>query len=436
MMIVVGGSACGTGGADPGQPAQVEMSALSGNGLDPSFGNGGVVLTQFGNNVNNFGFADAALQSNGDILVLGTVTFIGGATQSAVLVRYLPNGALDPAFGTAGQVTVTLGTFETAPLTMSIQGDGKILAVVAVANTNGPGPVYLLRFTASGQPDSTFGSGGRVVVTFPAPPSFSASPKLVLAQPDGKILLAGSATPPRHNTSPPQTVLARYLTNGALDTTFGSGGFASAVAVGTPLAVALLSDGGEFVINNQAAVAQFSGAGTLLSAPTGASVVASKPSGSGLGPVAFLSNGQFLIASIVPVTRHFNNLGVTRYTPFGAVDPSFQSPAFSFGAALTQSTPSAVAIDALGRVVVGGGYSPDTVGTTLFGVARLTPSGSLDTSFGSGGVLTTSVALGGEAWSTLVQPDGRIISAGVVAIAKDTSVTETDLAVLRYLSGN
>jgi len=435
-VIAAGGSACGLGADQAPAGEVVEMSALAGNGLDPTFGNGGIVQTQFGNDVNNFGFADAILQPDGDVVVLGTVSFVNGTQQSGVLVRYLASGALDPAFGSGGEALLSLGTSITAPLTMSLQPDGKILVIAAVVNGSGPGQTNLVRLDAAGRLDPTFGSGGRVVVSFPAPPSFSASPNLVLVQPDGKILLAGAATPPRHNTSPPQTVLARTLANGALDTSFGSGGFASAVAVGTPSAVALLSDGGEVVVNGQAAVAQFSAAGALLPAPTGAGVVASKQAGSGQGRVAFLPSGQFVVVRSVGVSKRITNVQVTRYSPLGAVDPTFQSPLFSFGDVLTKSIPQNISLDAQGRVIIGGLYEPDTVGTELFGVARLTAGGSLDASFGSGGVLTTAVDLGGSSWSTLVQPDGRIISSGVVIVAKDTSVTEADLAVLRYLAGN
>jgi uncharacterized delta-60 repeat protein len=437
-LIAVGVSACGI---SSGEPTEVEMSGLSGNGLDPTFGSGGIVQTQFGNNVNNFGFVDSALQSNGDVLVLGTVSFINGTSQSGVLVRYLPSGALDPSFGTAGQVILSLGTSQTAPLTMSLQSDGKILVLAVFVNGVAPAQVNLVRLTSSGAFDPTFGSSGRVVVTFPAPAPLSASPNLVLAQPDGKILLAGSATPPRHNTTPPQTVLGRYLANGAVDTTFGSGGFASAVAVSTPLAVALLSDGGEVVVRwapvpSQVAVAQFSGAGALLPAPTGASVVASKQAGAGQGTIAFQPNGQFILAQPVAVSKVITNVRVTRYSPQGAVDPTFQTAQFSYGDVLTKSSAQAITVDSLGRVVVGGGYQPTTTGTSLFGIARLTSTGSLDATFGNGGVLTTSVALGGSSWSTLAQPNGEIISSGVVQVAKDTSVTETALAVLRYLSGS
>jgi uncharacterized delta-60 repeat protein len=443
-IIAAGGSACGVSGGDPSQGGDVtvEKSALTGNGLDPTFGNGGVVQTQFGNNVNNFGFADMALQqSNGDVLVLGTVSFVNGTQQSGVVVRYLPSGALDPTFGSGGEALLSLGTSITAPLTMSIQPDGKILAIAVVVNGASPGVVNLIRLNASGSLDSTFGSGGRVVVNFPAPPQFSASPNQVLVQPDGKILLAGAATPPHHNTSPAQTVLARYLANGALDTTFGSGGFASAVAVGTPQAVALLSDGGEVVVseavvNGHATVAQFSSSGTLLPTPTGASVVASKQGGAGVVTVAFQPNGDFVIGVPVALSKVTTNIQVTRYTPQGAVDPTFSSSLFSFGAALTKSIPQNITVDAQGRVVIGGGYAPNLNGNSMFAVARLTPSGSLDASFGSGGVLTTQVAISGSSWSVLAQPDGRIVSSGVVSVAKDTSVTEADLAVLRYLAND
>jgi uncharacterized delta-60 repeat protein len=429
LLLAVIGIGCGATGTD-GAPA-VE-AALTGDGLDPSFGNGGFVDGHFGDAVNNFGFADAALDPSGNVVVWGHVTNVNGTQLSGVIVRYLPSGAPDPSFGSGGRVILSLGTSQTAPIALATQPDGKLLALAAVVNGVSPAQTVLLRLGTNGQLDATFGAGGQVVVTFPAPATFSASPNIILVQPDGKLLLAGAATPPRHNPNPPQTVLGRTLASGALDTSFASGGFASAVAVGVPRAVALLASGDMVVANNVAAVAQFSAAGTLLAAPTGGSVVASDQSGAGLGTVAFLPNAQYVIAKAIGVTKRITNTQVTRYTPQGAVDPSFSSPQFSFGDVLTKTLPQALAIDGQGRIVVGGAYQPDTVGTTLFGVARLTAGGSLDATFGAGGVLTT--ALAGSSWSVLPQPDGRIVSSGTIAVGNNTSMTQVDLGIVRYLA--
>src|SRR5271165_4439921 len=74
--------------------------------LDPTFGNGGIAVTNFGSNTNNFSFFDAALAPNGDIVVAGTIQNFSGQEAPCVIVRYLPTGVLDPSFGTNGIVTL------------------------------------------------------------------------------------------------------------------------------------------------------------------------------------------------------------------------------------------------------------------------------------------------------------------------------------------
>jgi len=337
------------------------ISAFAAAGsLDPTFGNGGIVETNFGPNNNNFTFSDAALAPDGDIVVAGSVAGLAGQQSTAVIVRYLPNGALDSSFGSDGIVTLPapasffLGN--SFILSIAVQPNGQILAIFGAANNSGTeSEIALLRFIANGEPDSSFGSDGQVIVNFPAAPPLAASPNLVLAQPDGKILLAGSATPPFRSKVSPQTVLGRYLSNGALDTTFGNGGFASAVAISTPSTLALLSGDGILALNSTGQLAQFTSSGALVTTPTGGAVIAVKRS---VTPHTFLSNGEDLEAGGVrgPFGKTNTDATVEKFEVSGAADLSFSSPPISFlpNAVEIKSGVGSIATDSQGRIALGG----------------------------------------------------------------------------------
>lgn len=410
--------------------------------LDPAFGHAGIVETNFGplNDsfvTNDFSFSDAALAPSGDILVAGSVTGLDGQQETAVIVRYLPSGAEDASFASGGVLTLpapasfNLGSSFT--LSVTVQADNKILSLfVATDNAGTQSEILLQRFDSNGQPDPTFGSDGHVAVNFPAPPTFAASPNLVLAQPNGKILLAGSATPPFRSKLPAQTVLARYLSDGALDTTFGTGGFVSKVAVGSPSAVALLSSGSILAVNSIGQVADFAAPLALSLTTNGLTVIATKQTGA----AAFLSNGDYVITGTTggPLGRRNLDAKITRFLPNGTVDPTFSSPAISFGAngRLVQSEPVSIGVDSQGRASIGGIFITPTNG--IFGVARVTSTGSLDTTFGTGGTVTTQVALEGSVFEILVQPDNKIVAIGEVQVSKTFPGTTEGLGIARYLA--
>jgi uncharacterized delta-60 repeat protein len=98
-----------------------------------------------------------------------------------------------------------------------IQPDGRI---VAAGHVN-PGGFALLRLMANGTPDPSFGVGGTVVTNFGLGPTNGEARALIL-QPDGRLVAAGF----RYGAPPNVTdvAMARYLPDGALDTSFGSAG--------------------------------------------------------------------------------------------------------------------------------------------------------------------------------------------------------------------
>lgn len=410
--------------------ASTSIATAQAGTLDPTFGVGGIVNTSFGANENNFQLVDAALAPNGDIVVAGTVSNLAeGETQSNDIVRYLPNGSLDASFGTGGIVTLAASYFASPTGVVTVEANGQILVLIQV-EVNGALVVALERLNTNGKPDTAFGSGGQVIVNFPAPATEVASPSIVLAQPDGKILLAGGATPPFRSKLSPQTVLGRLLANGSLDTSFGSGGFASAVAISTPNTLALLSGDGILAMNSNGQLAQFSSTGALLAAPIGGTVTAVKVAGAS----TFQPNGDSLLATSTqgPDGRRNTDTILERFLGSDALDTTFASPEISFGpnGGNVESSAFGIGVDSVGRVIVGGQFV--TTGNGIWGLARVSSNGSLDTTFGTGGTVSTQVGLEGFANVILVQPNNEIIAVGEAQVSKDTSNTMENLALARY----
>ncbi len=190
---------------------RVLMAATPAPGsLDGTFGTGGVVLNQQA----TVGAADAVAVSTatGNVLVAGTddsgVSFHSGPVE---VQRYSAAGVLDTSFGTNG--TAINPNVVAQPLQVAVAADGGILVF-----TSGD---QVVRFTAAGTVDTTFGSGG--AARFAGGSSFTTDLNgafAVLA--DGDLVAAGTVS----QTSGPRTALTALTAAGKVDTAFGSGGLA------------------------------------------------------------------------------------------------------------------------------------------------------------------------------------------------------------------
>jgi uncharacterized delta-60 repeat protein len=230
-----------------------------------------------------------------------------------------------------------------------------------------------------------------VALNFPVPTGWGASATIVMAQPDGKILLTGNVTPPFRNKSAPLTLLARYLANGAPDTSFGTGGLVEVVTpINLPSTIALLSGDALLAYNSLGKVAQFSSSGALAATVSGGTIVATKDEGI-LNGLALQTNGEFLAAGTIQGPDGKTNLDaiVERFELTGALDSTYESPAIRFGpdAPEVKNEPQSLVVDSDGRGLVGVAFV--TAGGEGAGVARLNANGSLDTTFGNAGVSPT-----------------------------------------------
>jgi uncharacterized delta-60 repeat protein len=328
-------------------------------------------------------------QSNGDLVVVTGInpTAIPNLEVFA-LVRYTSDGTL---------IGATHASFFTdgisSPIAVAVQSNGDIVVVgTASASIDAPLAFAIARFKPDGKLDTTFGNGG-LVTTQPQGPF--PTPSAVIAQPNGQILVGGFVDGSGVHKGG-QTVLVRYNFNGSLDTTFGTGGIVEVQdGIASPAALAQLSNGSYLAVSGGTSV-EFSSTGVLQSTVTPGTLVAATQSGSGCcGPVLFQPNGDFVVAGEVGVgNSHIDSEAkVSRFSETGVQDPSFSSTPFGFGGN-SESEPQAIALQSNGQIVVGGitnGHGTPVTG----GLARLDANGDLDTTFANGGGLMSSQIVSG-----------------------------------------
>jgi len=193
----------------------------SNGSLDSSFGDGGIVTTTFPEGSYAF---DVALQADGKIIAAGTVfvDFNPGESSNTdfALARYNPDGTPDAIFGNGGQVSTDFLGLEDDAFSVLIQPDGKI---VAVGSANDPATFYdfaAARYPSNGTIDTTFGVAGKVSNDFGVA-GFDRAQSAAL-QADGRIVAAGFAI--SQNGGVQNFAVARYTSNGILDTTFSGDG--------------------------------------------------------------------------------------------------------------------------------------------------------------------------------------------------------------------
>jgi uncharacterized delta-60 repeat protein len=399
--------------------AQAQIIGHPGS-LDTTFGIDGMVTITFGNGLAGL---DAFEQSNGDIVVLAQTNFVDDFGTGVGLVRFTSSGVLDTTFGTDGTTVTTFPDIAFDPFGFAVQTNGDILVGGVITNSAGLVEYGLARYTSNGVLDTTFGSGGLVTTAVGSRPD---APSALLLQPNGQIVMGGFEDGGGKHI-PGMMSMVRYNSNGSLDTTFGTGGISLvAAALLGPETLALLSNGdylavGENPNGTAGVVAEFSSTGALLSTVTPGTVVAALSSSQGgSSPTIFQPNGDYITAwttATLHDLRTFAN--VARFSETGIQDSTFSSFAFQFGGE-SKSSPTAIALQSNGQVVVGGAVAD---ASPIFGgLARLNSNGNLDTTFGSGGTLTTDNSVSG----LLIQTDGKIVAV--------EQLGSTGIVVERYLS--
>ncbi|MBK8039987.1 MAG: cadherin-like beta sandwich domain-containing protein [Verrucomicrobiaceae bacterium] len=341
--------------------------------LDSSFGTNGKVVTS----INDWddGYA-VVVQGDGKVVVGGS-SYVPGTREDFAVLRYNSNGTLDSSFGSGGRVLTDFNGELDEVHDLAIQSDGKIVAAGIAENTSGDLDFAVVRYNASGSLDTGFGTSGKVSTAISSITDYG---QRVAIQSDGKILVAGFCTN-SVNTNLSDFAVVRYLSNGSLDSSFGTGG----KVVTTVLAG----------YDNSCYGMALQADGKII-----------------LGGDAYQSN--------------LSQYALVRYNSDGSLDTSFNSTGKVTTAIGVSSTCNSVAVLADGRIVAAGRASVS--GSVDFAVARYNANGSLDTTFNTTGKVTTPVGAGSDTGtSTALQSDGKILVAG-----ESTTAGNVDFTVTRY----
>lgn len=321
-------------------------------------------------------------------------------------------GDRDATFGTCGIVVTDFSPDGANGFSLAIQSDGKI-----VQGGDTGGDMLLVRYNVDGSFDESFGAGGLVVLDL----NQNARAAEVLLQPDGRIIAAGNSS------------VVRFNSNGTLDASFGTGGIQ--ILSGIAINAAALQTDGKIVVAGQTpfqsnvptlfAVARLLPDGTL-DASFGVGGQLTTDFGTDIArafDVAVQVDGRIVVVGNTrthdPITFGvFTDWPIVRYNTDGSLDPSFGAggivlASFGDGNGLLDAA-LGVALQTDGKIVATGRSGGGGSGISTPTILRLNTNGSFDAIFGNSGVVTLTdlTSSFAGAQDVVVQSDGKIVVVG------------------------
>jgi uncharacterized delta-60 repeat protein len=298
--------------------------------IDPAFGNGNPVVTDFS--------VEAVGTTGGNDLLV-----VGRSAGGAVIERRNSDGSLDTTFNSTGQI---INPTDQAYFAVIAQG-----AKIIVAGTSN-GDFVLVRYNANGKIDTKFGVGGRVVVDFDGEPDVAYALSLTA---DGQLVAVGQAG---NNFA-----IARFSSNGVLDTTFAGTGKRSIDIGGNDLAGSVIVQGDGKIV---------------VAGSSGTSIAVLRLAADGTNDSSFSDDGVLIVPGLAARDGSINADRVI-----------------------------GLALQADGNILVGNRTTGDD-----FGVVRLDASGDVDASFGDAGLVTIDFGASDDVDAIFVQSTGEIFAVG------------------------
>ncbi|MFT5525213.1 MAG: putative delta-60 repeat protein, partial [Pirellulaceae bacterium] len=367
--------------------------------------------------------------ADGRILVAGYA--FNGSDEDFVLVRHNADGMLDTSFGIGGKVVTTVGASDDYGVSVTVQSDGKAL-VAGYSNNGSDFDFALVRYNINGLLDTSFSGDGIVTTDFGSGSDFAQS---VVAQPDGKIVVAGYASNGLNN----DFAVVRYNSDGSLDTSFsGDGMVTTAIGSGQDFAysaqvdatgkitVAGASDNGT---NYDFAVVRYSNDGSLDSSFSGDGLQTTAiGAGHDLGRTVVLQGDGKVVVSGYSSNGSDNDFTVVRYDTNGTLDTGFSGDGIATFDSGANDTVQGAKLQTDGKILVAGSSFNGT--NNDFSVVRFSTNGTPDTSFSGDGLVATPIgADSDDGYGVDVDSSGRIVVAG-----QSDSGSDYDFALVRYLA--
>lgn len=384
--------------------------AKASGGIDSSLGPNGYAAVLY---TNIGGYHPAILAPD------GTLVGMAGYPPVQQMYRAFPDGTLDPSFGEFGFVDLpSSGSFSSPEqwAGIAVQTDGRI--VITANAANGAGGWLVRRYMPDGSPDASFGTAGETYL-FPAAGFYDAGPVVTL-QDDGKIVLSG-----RRNG---HAALARLDPDGLLDSSFGTGGSRTADYGGSyeyfgrlrlqpdgKMLTTLFSTFGS--ANGAFAFARFNDDGSDDTGFGGGDGLVSfrvTPAGQQTTDVALLSDGRILMTGVSHYDIPQRNFIAYRFLPDGSTDTSFGSGGsvtYDLAGGADDESHSIVLLPSGGFLLIGQ-IDPPGPSSVQVSAARFDADGTLDTTFGTGGVAIATVSNFSQHTTPQVLPDGDVLVPG------------------------
>ena len=403
--------------------------------LDTSFGNGGIASLKFPPN-SSLSLGAIALQADGKLLLAGELN------DDMLVVRLTASGVRDASFGGGdGVVTIDFAGGTDRAADLGVLSDGRIVVGGSATPAGQANSLAVARLNADGSLDSTFGAGGKASVS----QAVGITGYRLVVQSNGKVALAGLS-----NANQSVFKFARFNTNGTPDTSFGSGGIvtvtfsssASYVAAllqrpsGVLLAVGNVYKGDSLQRDDNIVVMQlasnglpdsnFGNAGKVeVDYPSVASIDSAYAA-------ALLPDGRLMIAGSIYSFNASGHSLLVRLHPDGTLDGDFgfQGVRAHRLAANDMISSAVLTADESALLVAGsaGNWIEQPLGTsTSYGrkfVARMDFEGELDSSFGSGGI--AGISLDCSTLKLAILVDGTAVFA--------CRASETTIRIARFVS--
>ena len=385
---------------------------------DAAFGNGGVVTTPVSLTLKDEA-RSVAVQADGKLVAVGYVDS-GSENYDFAIVRYNIDGSLDTTFGGDGIVVTPISTGKDEARAVAIQANGQIVVAGAAANGTAGTDFVVARYNATGSLDGTFNTGGFTVTDFGGNNHDEAFAMAI--QSDGKIVVVGQTGA----ITAPDFAVARYTASGILDTTFDTDGkqitpfgeadaaYSVAIQADGKIVVAGVSDGiAGLGINNDFVLARYDVNGALDTTfdTDGKVTTAVGAADEGAYAIGIQAGDKIVVAGVV-FNGANNDFGLARYNPNGSLDATFGTG----GIVITDMAGGndaalALQIQSDNKIVVGGAAFVTGQGND-FAAVRYTIDGSLDTTFDTDGKLVTNISAVHDTAFGMVLSGSKIVLAG------------------------
>lgn len=274
--------------------------------------------------------------------------------------------------------------------------------------------------------DSSFGTDKNGIVSSNLIANYNAIINSTAIQTDGKIVAAGYSFPINSSNSN-QFTLARYNNDGTLDTSFGVAGIVTTTIFNSSQinSVVIQADGKIVAAgyckdsSNMITIARYNSDGSLdtnfNSAGQTPGVVTTTIGSDSFAQAVKIDSSNNIIIAGSAIIDSILNIAIARYTPQGVLDTTFNG-AGSLPGTITvgvgnYSSVNALAIDGSGKIVIGGMGQGSS--STQFALLRYNADGSIDNSFGTSGSVVTQIGRNSRINALAIDSSNNIVVCGL-----------------------